>query len=247
MTPATKTEPMSKTARTRGPTNAPKAPASFQSPAPRLRRKTNGNSTSNPSPAPSREVLNPAHPLVRTFAETPTSNPGTVSQFGMRRLRQSVHPAISANATASPSTVGFKPSPICTGGAGSEPRCAKVVANAPLGLLTMRETNKLLPRAENAATTLVAADFHIARYGSQRGPQGAPRYRPLRAKGKGPECLRASRKSFSSSSYRLNAPVPLCSATIFFALSARALACGRRSRPFSISGSDSARTFMPSS
>jgi hypothetical protein len=179
MTPATNTEPISKSARNRGPTNAPKAPASFQSPAPRLRRKTNGNSTSNPSPAPRREVPNPAHPLVRTFAETPTSNPGTVSQFGMRRLRQSVHPAISANATASPSTVGFKPSPICTGGAESEPQCAKVVANAPLvQLLTIRATNKLLPPAQNAATSPAAADFHIARYGSQRGPQGACRYLP---------------------------------------------------------------------
>jgi hypothetical protein len=247
MTPATKTEPISKTVRCPGPTNAPKAPASFQSPAPRLRRKTNGNSNSNPSPAPRREVPSPAHPLVRTFAETPTSNPGTVSQFGIRRLRQSVHPAISANPTANPSTVGFKSSPMCSGGAESEPQCAKVVANAPLGLLTMRETNKLLPRAQNAATSPAAADFHIARYGSQRGPQGAPKCLPLRAKGKGPECLRASRKSFSFSSYRLNAPVPLCSATIFFALSARALACGRRSRPFSISGSDSARTFIPSS
>src|SRR5580658_7481006 len=131
MIPATKIDPISKSSSTPGPTNAPKAPASFQSPAPRLRRKTNGNNTSNPSPAPNREVFNPAHPLVRTFAETPTSNPGTVSQFGMRRLRQSVHPAISANATASPSTVGFKSSPICSGGTESEPQCAKVVANAP--------------------------------------------------------------------------------------------------------------------
>jgi hypothetical protein len=44
--------------------------------------------------------------------------------------------------------------------------------------LSMRATNKLLPRAQNAATTLAAADFHIARYLSQRGPQGTSRYRP---------------------------------------------------------------------
>lgn len=48
-------------------------------------------------------------------------------------------------------------------------------------------------------------------------------------------------------SYRLNAGAALCSATIFFALSAKALACGRSSRPLTTSGSDSARTFMPSS
>ncbi len=48
-------------------------------------------------------------------------------------------------------------------------------------------------------------------------------------------------------SYRLNAGTALCSATIFFALSAKAFACGKSSRPLTTSGSDSARTFMPSS
>ena len=58
----------------------------------------------DPKPAPSREAFSPALPFTSTFTETPIRNPGTVSQFGMRRLRQSVHPAISANATANPST-----------------------------------------------------------------------------------------------------------------------------------------------
>ena len=112
MIPATKTEPISRSTSTCQPTNAPKAPANFQSPAPRLRRKTNGKSTNKPKPAPSREAFSPALPFAITFTETPTSNPGTVSQFGMRRLRQSVHPAISAKATANPSTTAFKQTPI---------------------------------------------------------------------------------------------------------------------------------------
>src|SRR5579859_245514 len=47
--------------------------------------------------------------------------------------------------------------------------------------------------------------------------------------------------------WRLNAGAALCSATIFLAFSARAFAWGRSSRPLMTSGSDSARTFMPSS
>jgi hypothetical protein len=35
------------------------------------------------------------------FASTPTTSPGTVSQLGIRRERQSVHPAIRENAAAS--------------------------------------------------------------------------------------------------------------------------------------------------
>ena len=48
-------------------------------------------------------------------------------------------------------------------------------------------------------------------------------------------------------SYRLKAGAILCSATIFLALSAKAFACGRSSSPLTTSGSDSARTFIPSS
>src|SRR5271170_3831881 len=95
------------------PTNAPKAPASFQSPAPRLRRKTKGRRTSNASPAPNSEALIPIHPLASTFADSPTKNPGTVSQFGMRRERKSVQPATSANATASPGMMAFQATQTC--------------------------------------------------------------------------------------------------------------------------------------
>src|SRR5271154_1232866 len=114
MIPATNTEPISRSTSTCQPTKAPRAPANFQSPAPRLRRKTNGKSTSSPKPAPNREAFSPALPFAITFTKTPIRNPVTVSQFGMRRLRQSVHLAISANATANPSTTAFKPTPIRT-------------------------------------------------------------------------------------------------------------------------------------
>src|ERR1035438_10641952 len=98
-----------------GPTNAPKAPASFQSPAPRLRTKTKGSSRSNPNPAPSRDVFKPPNPLAIELAAIPTSSPGTVSQFGIRRLRQSITPAIIAKATANPNTMGFKRAPLRAG------------------------------------------------------------------------------------------------------------------------------------
>jgi len=168
MTPATKTEPISKFTNTSQPTNAPKAPASFQSPAPRLCRKTNGKSSSSPSPAPSREVFKPGHPPNSTFTDTPISNPGTVSQFGIRRLRQSVQPAISASATANPSTVGFKPPPTCTGRDASEPPCAKALAaNAPPRTTRPRGKGISCFPARNAAKSPTDADFHIAGRRSQ--------------------------------------------------------------------------------
>src|SRR5580704_17836953 len=154
---------MSRFASTGQPTNAPKAPASFQSPAPRLRRKTKGKSTSSPSPAPSREVINPALPSARTFAKTPIRNPDTVSQFGMRRLRQSVYPAISAKTTASPSTAAFKSTPIRTASDGFFlPQYAKVVANAPPRTTDHAERMRPLPNAKRQATSPSSADFHIA-------------------------------------------------------------------------------------
>src|SRR5271156_1413179 len=111
MMPATKNDPISKFSNTSQPTNAPRAPASFQSPAPRLCNKTKGKSTSNPKPAPSREAFNPPNPPVAALAATPMSSPDTVSQLGIRRLRQSVKPAATAKATAKPRTIGFKPAP----------------------------------------------------------------------------------------------------------------------------------------
>lgn len=45
-----------------GPVKAPSSAASFQSPAPRLRRRTKGSSNPRPTKAPSREILNPSQP-----------------------------------------------------------------------------------------------------------------------------------------------------------------------------------------
>jgi hypothetical protein len=84
-----------------GPRNAPKAPVSFQSPAPRLRTITSGNSNAKPNPAPSNAVFAPAQPSVAPLAAIPRTNPGTVNQFGIRRQRQSVNPAVAAKIPAS--------------------------------------------------------------------------------------------------------------------------------------------------
>jgi hypothetical protein len=40
--------------------------------------------------------------------EIPSSNPGTVSQLGMRRLRKSIHPAAQAKSTAQPRTTRWE-------------------------------------------------------------------------------------------------------------------------------------------
>jgi hypothetical protein len=86
----------------------PKAPASFQSPAPKLRNRTNGSNKSRPSPAPSSEAFSPLHPLSTEFAAMPTNNAETVNQFGMRRLRKSVHAAMTERSTAPARIAGFK-------------------------------------------------------------------------------------------------------------------------------------------
>src|SRR3984957_1125351 len=126
MIPATNTDPISRSANTPGPTNAPKAPANFQSPAPRLLSNTNGNKSSKPKPAPSREILKPCTPVATVFNTNPTTNPGKVSQFGMRRLRKSVKPAITESSTAPVRISVFKPPPDRVLGAGS-PIHAQVV------------------------------------------------------------------------------------------------------------------------
>src|ERR1700676_1668141 len=107
MIPATRIDASNKSTNKPGPVNAPKAPANFQSPAPRLRNSTNGNSNARPNAAPSREAFSPSQPLKTAFARTPTSNAGTVSQFGIRRHRRSVHPAAAARIMAPASTTGF--------------------------------------------------------------------------------------------------------------------------------------------
>src|SRR5205807_7908262 len=67
------------------PRHAPMAPISFQSPAPSALITTKGSSSNKPNPAPSREALAPGQPLVTVLTAIPASNPGTVSQFGIRR------------------------------------------------------------------------------------------------------------------------------------------------------------------
>ncbi len=84
-----------------GPRNAPNAPTNFQSPAPKLRIATKGSKRSNPNPAPNKADLHPDQRKIIEFARTPTTSPGTVSQLGIRRERQSVHPAIRENTAAS--------------------------------------------------------------------------------------------------------------------------------------------------
>src|SRR5579863_4078953 len=118
MMPATKIDPISRSASTRGPTKAPKAPASFQSPAPRARNSTKGSNNSKPKPAPSRESFIPVHLPANVFNTTPATNPGTVSQFGMRRLRKSVQPAIKDRSTAQPRIAVFKPASADAAGSG---------------------------------------------------------------------------------------------------------------------------------
>lgn len=108
ISPATKIDPRRKSVNSGGPANVPKAPASFQSPAPRLRSNTNGSNKPSPSNAPSREVFSPPQPPTTLRIATPAANPETVSQFGMRRLRRSVHPAIAANNTAPAKIGGLK-------------------------------------------------------------------------------------------------------------------------------------------
>ena len=85
MTPATIMAATSTSTNRPGPRKAPNAPMSFQSPPPKARKATNGNNTSKPSAAPSREAFAPGHPAAITFAPSPVISPLSVSQFGMRR------------------------------------------------------------------------------------------------------------------------------------------------------------------
>ena len=83
-----------------GPRKAPKAPISFQSPAPKPRAITKGNNTPSARPAPSRAALAPGHPQPKVFTVNPTSKAGMVNQLGIRRERQSSHPAQHAKPSA---------------------------------------------------------------------------------------------------------------------------------------------------
>src|SRR5579862_3772012 len=111
ITPATRTDPRSRSTKIPGPAKAPRAPANFQSPAPRLRSSTKGSSNARPTAAPSKETRSPAHRFKTVLAVIPITSPGTVSQFGMRRLFKSVHPAMSDKSTAPERITGFKRAP----------------------------------------------------------------------------------------------------------------------------------------
>src|SRR6267154_4314267 len=81
------------------PRNAPTAPINFQSPAPRALSPTNGSKIISARPLPPRANNNPCQPFSTTCNVTPERKPGTVSQLGMRRERQSSKAAeiVSAN------------------------------------------------------------------------------------------------------------------------------------------------------
>src|ERR1700730_14732891 len=83
-----------------GPKKAPRAPISFQSPAPNARIRTNGSKSARPKPAPSKASATPCHPAVAKFTAMPAKKAGTVSQLGIRRERQSRHPAKPVSTSA---------------------------------------------------------------------------------------------------------------------------------------------------
>src|ERR1700747_614116 len=81
------------------PRNDPTAPISFQSPAPNARRLTSGSKRISARPLPSREKSKPCQPFSTRCSVTPERTPGTVSQLGMRRERQSSNAAETVNAS----------------------------------------------------------------------------------------------------------------------------------------------------
>src|ERR1700678_175730 len=111
MAPFTKTDASSTVSTCSGPRKAPDAPANLTSPIPRPLTRASGNSSAKPRAAPSSALFVPAQPHAAVFAETPIRSPGTVSQFGIRRLRQSVYAATSAIATANSSGRALKSTP----------------------------------------------------------------------------------------------------------------------------------------
>src|SRR5437763_1705606 len=83
-----------------GPTKAPTAPTSFESPPPKLLNKTKGNRTANPRAAPSRDLPVPCQPDRVKLRPIPTTNPLTVNQLGILRLRRSKNAATVASTAA---------------------------------------------------------------------------------------------------------------------------------------------------
>jgi len=118
MSPAMRIVPRSTTSNLCGPRNAPNAPISFQSPAPRPRNTTKGKSNASANPAPCRPALVPGNRQTIVFKATPSNKAGTVSQFGILLERQSSHPAHTAKSTARPNTAlsilpTLPPPPVC--------------------------------------------------------------------------------------------------------------------------------------
>ena len=100
--PAMKAVPSSTTTILCGPKNAPSAPISFQSPAPRPRIKTKGSKTPKLMPAPSRDISSlatfPAPPQSQSHQQTRHGQP--IGYFW--RARQSSQPAHPAKLSAPP-------------------------------------------------------------------------------------------------------------------------------------------------
>ena len=75
MTPATRIVPISTESNCRQPRQAPKAPASFQSPAPRLRTITKGSSSPRPNAVPSNAAFSPGQRYRIVLTATPAPLP----------------------------------------------------------------------------------------------------------------------------------------------------------------------------
>ena len=153
--------------KTSRPRNAPSAVTSFKSPAPSARTATKGSNNPNPSACAQQRELR-THPAAKKpySAQTPTPNPGTVSQFGMRRHRQSVHPATAAK------TRGQHPYSLAR-----RTREIHGLGHAPpkVGLQSGRDVSIRIQRdrtakAEERPKGPSSADFHTVRQASQSVP-----------------------------------------------------------------------------
>ena len=250
ITPATKIDATNRLTSSSRPAKAPRAPANFQSPAPRLRNKTKGNNNPRPTKVPSKDDASPVFPPRTVLRTTPATKPDTVSQFGMRRLRKSVHPAMIDNRTAPARIAGFKRAPVetCPNFVGihhavEEISCVRLTFLIDERFAEFTCHKRISQRGFSHSPNAKSMNLKVLRL--VQGPkQPEPGSQVTSKKIKGPTEIGPSD---DHQSYLLNAGTALCSATIFFALSARAFACGKSSRPFTTSGSDSARTFIPSS
>jgi hypothetical protein len=150
------------------------APTSFQSPAPIARMTTKGNSMSNPNPAPSRPAMAPADPAYIVFAAIPTSKPGTVSQLGMRRDRQSSHPAVNAKIPAMTSVTSLIWSRYIAPHQSVGSRyCHSEIGWSWAPLANIGIGKNCASDQLESRTTCFRADFHIGLVSSQRAIRGS--------------------------------------------------------------------------